>query len=99
MIRERSEAIVNKSPGNVCQKYYAEGKVLIGAEASPKYESAVVRQLGSPGMMTLVPKFNLKKFVEALMNEGIPQEDARVIARSIEIIEDGAYFVPKERDF
>jgi hypothetical protein len=98
MMTEGGEAIVKESLGNVCQKYYAEGRVLICAEASPKYESAVVRQLSSPGMMTLVPNLDLEKFVAALANEGIPPEDAEAIAQSVKIIEDGAYFVPKEYD-
>jgi hypothetical protein len=84
------------SKADVYQKYYAEGGVIIKVEAPPHYEPAVVRQLRGPGIMTLVPRLDVKKFVAALVNEGIPQEDAQTIAKSMETIEDEAYFVPKE---
>lgn len=87
---------MNKSPHDVYQKYYPEGRILIKAEALPKFEPAVIRQLRAPGMMTLESKFDFRRFVKALVDEGIPQEDAQIIARSIMLIEDEAYCRPKE---
>jgi hypothetical protein len=87
---------MNNSPHNVFQRYFAKGSVIMKVEAPSQHEPAVARQLRSPGMMTLVPRLNIKKFVAALVNEGIKREDAQTVAKSIVIIEDAAYFVPKE---
>jgi hypothetical protein len=86
---------MNVTPYHLFQKYYAQGHILISADAMPLYEPAASRQLRAPGMMTLIPKFDTRRFVSGLVCENIPLKDAQIIAQSIEFIEKEAYCVPK----
>jgi hypothetical protein len=95
---KRKEAIVKKSLSDVYEKYYAEGRVLIGATIPRKYKSIVGRLLQCGGMMKLVPKFDFEMFYTGLLNEGVPPEDAQTITKSMSLIEDEAYFVPQKLD-
>ena len=87
---------MKKSLSDAYEKYYAEGKVVIGAKTPPKYTSIVEGVLRGKTIITLVPKCDLEWFYTCLLDEGIPPEDAKAIARSTYVLEDGAYLVPKE---
>jgi hypothetical protein len=87
---------MKNSKTDIYQKYYAEGRVIIQGNAPSKHETAVIKQLRAPGIVTLVPNFDFTRFFEALRDDGIPQEDAKAITLSIKVLEDGAYCRPKE---
>lgn len=78
------------------QKYYAQGRVTIAAKAPQEYLSAVNTLFRSPGIMTVKAKFEFDKFYDGLKKEGIPPKDAENILKSLKLIDDEAYFVPRE---
>jgi len=67
------------------QKYYAHGRTWVTAEAPAKSEPTVTNLLRSPGIVKLVAKFNYDQFMEDLLANEVPREEATAIAKGVKV--------------
>lgn len=99
ILKKASKGMEVNGDNSLCiisQKYYADGRVLMKTEVPRQYEGGIIISFRTPGTMRLEPRFDYVKFVENLIANGIPPEDAATIAKNTILIEDEAYFYPKE---
>jgi len=79
---------------NCYQRFNAEGKIILKAEAPPEFEILVAETFQLPGIVTIKPIIDFKKFNQELLAKHVPREIAQTITASLGLLEDEAYFGP-----